>query len=201
MRTRFLSVLAVLLVGSAALATPLIVEPDDFLPGTDISTIVPGVQLSTVASDHGAPEVLAVAPLVADWASTGDLVFGHAGAFPEHWVTATEPGYRYGALRVDLDLGYDVHEVRFDLHGNDSADIGLLEAFAGDGTLLGSYETGLLDADSFETATISTAAPIAYLVAGGKEQATITLDRLVLVPEPASALLLTAALLLAGRRR
>lgn len=201
MLSRMLSFIAAgTLLAASTQAAPLIIEPDDYLPGTDISAIVPGVLLSTVASDHGAPQVLSTAPLVADWASTGDLVFGHGGSFPEHWVTDTVPGYRFGALRADLNLSFAVTEIQFDLNGNDSGDVGLLEAFAGDGTLLGTYETAQLDADSFETATISSATPIAYLIAGGKGTNTITLDRLVLIPEPASAAMLAAGLLLLRRR-
>ena len=196
MYARLLAFLIVSVTWTAASAAPLIIEPDDFAPGTDISNVVPGVTLSTVSSDLGDSAVFAVEPREADWASTGRLVFGHNGSFPEHWVTDTISPFRYGALRVDIDVDFDVVEVQFDLNGNDSDDIGILEAFAEDGTLLGTFETGLLDADVFETATISSATPIRYLVAGGKQADTITLDRLVLIPEPASlALFLFGGLL------
>ncbi|MBW7905506.1 MAG: hypothetical protein LC135_03340 [Phycisphaerae bacterium] len=184
----------------AALGSPTaraqVIEPDDFTPGADISQAFPGVTLSTVSSDHGDPRVFAIEPQEADWASTGVLVFGHFGDYPEHWVTDTFTPFRYGALRVDLDTPTTFFSI--DVIGNDLSDAGIMWAFDAGGNLLGEFETGPLTADQVFTLVAEGVGPISSVVVGGKELDTVALDHIV-IPEPGAGVLLL--FVLRGLRR
>jgi hypothetical protein len=198
-RNRFLLGAAPIILAAAgaalgvatAAATAQVIEPDDFAPGDDISHAFPGVTLSTVSSDHGDPRVFAIEPQEADWASTGVLVFGHFGDYPEHWVTDTFTPFRYGALRVDLDTPTTYFSI--DVIGNDLSDAGIMWAFDAGGNLLGEFETGPLTADQVFTLVAEGVGPIRSVVVGGKELDTVALDHIV-IPEPGAGVLLLLAL-------
>jgi len=186
---RIIGLVLVYLTGGAALAQ--VIEPDDFAPGTDISTAVPGVVLSTVESDLGDPRVFAIVPREEDWVSTGLLAFGHAPEYEEHWVTDTVTPFRYGALRIDLDAPTSYFSI--DVIANDLSDVGILWAYDGQGNLLAELETGPMTADQVVTLQVSGAGPIRSVVVGGKLADTVSLDRIV-IPEPAAALVLIGGL-------
>lgn len=188
-----------LAMGASGVASSQVFDPDMFPAGTDISTAFSGVTLSTVDSDLGDPRVFAQTPKFAKWASTGALVFGHAGEFPEHWVTDTEPGFKYGALRIDLDSPTDFISV--DVIGNDlGSDIGVLTALDISGSVLAQVETGVLTSGDVFTLQVSGQGAISSVIVGGKLADTVALDRIV-IPEPAAAVLLAIGSLVSARRR
>jgi hypothetical protein len=178
-----------LLATASAASADLIIEPDDFPAGTDISQAFPGVTLSTVNSDLGDPTVFSLVPTMPYWASTGERVFGHAGDYPVHWVMDTVPPFRYGALRADFNPPTPF--VMLDFIGNDLSDYGQLTAYDAQGTLLASLQTGLLAAGDVETLTVANVGDISYIVAGGLLTNTVCLDHMV-IPEPATILLMAA---------
>lgn len=86
-RTIAPTLVALLLFGSAAGATPVIIDPDDFAEGTDLSTVSPGVTLRTTggeavyASSTDAdenPELLTTGPL-------GERVFSRSPTENTEW--------------------------------------------------------------------------------------------------------------------
>jgi hypothetical protein len=176
-----------------------VIEPDDYPAGTDISTVFPGVTLSTVNSDLGDPRVFALEPDEPNWASTGELVFGHSGDYAVHWVMDTIPTFRYGALRADFSpaaLSFSV-----DIIGNDSLDYGQLDAYDAAGNLLVSLQTGALSAGDVETLNVSDVGDISYVIAGGLLADTVCLDNMRFVPEPETALLGVLGIIVLRRRR
>jgi hypothetical protein len=177
-----------MLLVSAPVASAAVVEPDDYPAGTDISSLLAGVTLSTVNSDLGDPRVFALAPALPYWASTGELVFGHAGDYPVHWVMDTVSPFRYGALRADFSP--PAVFLTLDFIGNDPVDYGQLDAYDAAGTLLMSLETGPLSAGTVETLGIDGVGDISYIVAGGRLADTVCLDHMTYyIPEPGAALL------------
>jgi hypothetical protein len=185
----------------AALAGTITVEPDDFPPGADLGSAVPGVVLSTVNTATGNADVTALAPSQANWAATGALVFGHAAPYQAHWVVDTEPVFSYGALRADfLPLAT---MVSLDFVGNDSSDYGILRAYDAAGMLVEQVETGLLQSGMIETLGVEHPAGIAYVIAGGREADTVCLDHLSFmpIPEPAGFFLMAGVTLALSRRR
>jgi hypothetical protein len=193
------TILLLLVTASMAFAeVEVVVEPDDYPAGTEISHLFPGVTLSTVNSDLGDPSVFALVPPKPYWASTGELVFGHAGNYPAHWVMDTVSPFRYGALRADFLP--PVQSVTLDFIGNDASDYGQLTAYDAGGTLLASLQTGLLTSGEVEALTVANLGDISYIIAGGLLADTVCLDHMI-IPEPAAALLLLGAAALVGRRR
>jgi hypothetical protein len=181
------------------LAWAVVVEPDAYPAGTDISNAFPGVTLSTVDSDLGDPRVFALQPPEPYWASTGELVFGHAGDYGVHWVMDTIPGFRYGALRADFSPAAVSFSV--DIIGNDASDYGQLNAYDATGNLLLSLQTEDLSAGAVETLSASGVGDISYVIAGGLLTDTVCLDNIVFIPEPGTALLGALALVGLSRRR
>lgn len=176
-------------------------EPDNWAPETDLSYALPGVALSTVASDHGDPRVFSRTPDEPYWASTGMLVFGHTGQYDEHWTLSSPPGFRHGALRVDFDP--PVSFVSLDFIGNDASDAGQLSIYDTSGGLLAMLDTQPLAAGDVETLQFECCLEIGFIVAGGLGQDTVCLDRLQFapIPEPTAAWTLLLVLATCRMRR
>jgi hypothetical protein len=201
---RLRSIFAALACGSAmalAQAAPVVVDPDAFAPGTNISNAFAGVSLSAVGGGFGAgPAVFAIdsasQPNEPFTASTGRLVFGtNSQTFPHLFREPT-----FLALRVDFATATDA--VWIDFISNDGADTGFLQAFDAADNLLGTYTTASLGLNQFETMSLSFgSASIAYILASGLDGASSGgLDHLrynaaSTVPEPTALLLVGTALL------
>ncbi len=199
MNRNSLGTILLLLVTASMASAEVVVEPDDYPAGTEISHLFPGVTLSTVNSDLGDPSVFALVPPKPYWASTGEQVFGHAGDYPAHWVMDTVSPFRYGALRADFLP--PAPSVTLDFIGNDASDYGQLTAYDAGGTLLASLQTGLLTSGEVETLTVANVGDISYIIAGGLLTDTVCLDHMTFIPEPGAALLMLGAAALVGRRR
>jgi hypothetical protein len=196
-KSHLLSGLMVVTIASAAFAD-LVIEPDDYPAGMDLSHVFPGVTLSTVNSDPGNPAVFSLVPTMPYYASTGARVFGHAGDYPVHWVMETVSPFRYGALRADFSVPTPF--VTLDFIGNDPSDYGQLTAYDAQGALLASVQTAQLTAGAVETLTVADIGEISYVVAGGLLTSTVCLDHMV-IPEPTSLVLVVAVGICVARRR
>jgi len=179
--------------GSSVRAAVIMVEPDAFPAGTNISNAYPGVTLSSIGSD---PRVFSFTPTLAP-ASTGARVFGHFTPFEEQWGD----GANYD-LRADLATATD--SVAVDIIGNDSSDQGTLRAFNAANVQVGSQTSGIVGLGVIQTLTITRPSPdIAYIIASGTTLETVNLDNLRFsIPEPSSlALAGMGGLVIAWRRR
>jgi hypothetical protein len=200
--TTFFVVLALLWYGTGTAEGLIVVDPDAFTDGTDVSNAFPGVTLSALGNyDNADSKVYARADSLA---STGDNVFGTNWWGDPEWGfdTSFQPHLR-------VDFSQLVMSVSIDAIGNNSQDYGRLEAYDSTDVLLDDYETSLLTVGDVESMTVSTASPsISYILAAGKDPGvephhTILLDNLsYVVPEPATiALLGLGSLALLRRRR
>lgn len=183
-------VVGILIVGSAQASITVVVDPDAYPAGTDISNAFAGVSLSAVGSGWGGvtgPEVYAIdsasQPLEPFTASTGRLVFGHSGDFPHLWMDS-------GTIQLRADFAAGATDVQLDFIGNDDSDFGQLLAYDTGGTLVDSASTGQLTLNSVETLTVS--GDIAYVVAGGIDTvSSLGLDNMQFkyIPAPGALLL------------
>ena len=175
--------LALTLFTSMANAILIIVDPDDFVDGTDISNAFSGITLSAIDGGSNVIATTSVYSQTSLLASTGTQVFGHDGIFVETWANGL-----VGDLRIDFMQATDF--VSLDIIANNGSDPGFLEAYDSTGTLLGSFTTlGNLGPGTSETASISSSSVnISYVIASGLFGNDVALDHLtynsVTAPEP-----------------
>jgi hypothetical protein len=193
---RVSAVLLVLVLGvggRVASAQFIVVEPDAFPAGTDISHAYPGVTLS--AATGADPRVFSFTPTLAS-ASTLSRVFGHLAPFEEQWGD--------GAINdLRADLAVPGISVQVDIIANDSIDVGTLKAFNSSNVLLDSKTSPSIALGRVATLTITRpSADIAYIIATGTDLETVNLDNLRFnVPEPTAAALAALILPATLRRR
>jgi hypothetical protein len=166
-----------------ASAALIVVDPDAFAGGTNISNSFTNVTLS--GPGQGDPNVYS---LVSGLASTGTRIFG-SGSNGIEWGDGFNAGMR-------ADFAGGTNFVSIDIIGNDGFDVGQLQAFNAANILIGSYTTSGLGSGQVETASVSVAG-IAYVIATGSANLSesVSLDNLayddgasVAVPIPAAAL-------------
>ena len=180
----------------AAHATAIVVDPDSFVLGTQLTTAFPSVILSV----EGKPEsvVRAVDGFSVfngrNIATTGTLVFGQDPVtfdVPQGWDENN------GLLRITFLAPTDY--VQIDLIFDDD-DIGFVRGYSGDGTLLTDITTPSLR-DTYTTLVVARlTADVAFVIAGGQGGEAIFLDnllfRLSAVDEPPALFLFATMLLL-----
>ena len=180
---------------SANAAMSVIVDPDAYADGTDISNAFAGVTLSAVGPGWDSPTgaVFAVDPTVPYLAeptfnaSTGSLVFGSDdGSFPTVFMDS-------GTLQLRADFAGGATDVQLDFIGNNGSDFGQLLAYDAGGTLVDSAYTGQLTLNSVETLTVS--GDIAYVVGGGIDSvSSLGMDNLQFNPIPAPGAILLGSI-------
>lgn len=181
-------------VASADLA--VVVDPDAFAAGTDISNAFAGVSLSAVGPGWDgttSSNVLSIDPTNNFKASTGDLVFGHDGSLPPYWREE-------GLLQLRADFAVISTDVQIDFISDDSRDYGRLLAYDAGGTLVDSADTLQMTAPD-QVKTLMVSGDIAYVIAGGIDgQSAVGLDNLQFnpVPVPGAVLLGILGLGVAG---
>ncbi len=142
-----------------------VVEPDNYASGTTLTSIVPGITLTSVGSTS------AVTSQTASYHSTGTRVFS-----PGTSLTWSD------TLNLKAAFSAPVSSVSIDLVADDTNDPGFLKAYNSAGVLLQDLETTAptYPTPGFLTMTITRpAADIAYVVAGGQAGQVIYLDHLV----------------------
>lgn len=197
-----------LLVGAAAQATAqVVIEPDNYPEGTELTSVVPGVRLGTAGADNqifdvgsdGEPDfpITAVTPGPFSTAPTGDKVFAHVGI-----------DFFSNARRFRADFGGVTDSVQILFAGDSTITeyTGRLEAYDVNDMLIGSYETLPLLRGETELMSVD-ATGIAWMVAWTSSGEFGILDafgagEIRPVPEPTWAAGATAiAMLLCLRRR
>lgn len=158
----------------------VIVDPDAFASGTDISTAYPGVTLSASGSNVSTASVFSNALGVA---STGTQAFFHDGSQQSEW---SDTFFLFRA-----DFAQLVTSVSIDIISNNGRDPGFLRAFNSSNVQVGIFNTiGTLGAGTVETASITRVQnDIAYIEAAGLTGQTVHLDNLTFVstvPEPST---------------
>ncbi|QDU39330.1 PEP-CTERM motif protein [Maioricimonas rarisocia] len=198
-----LTTVALLLAAPQLEAGLVIVEPDDFAAGTNISNAFAGVTLSAVGTQTGGVDVFSVA---GPHASTGSFVFGHDPTVldPFDWTRL----FDYAQLKATFYKPTDF--VSIDIVGLNSTSSffsGRLQAFNSSGTSLEiASANALLFAGDVKTIAIHRPQQdIAYVLASGDTDFN-SLDNLQFsaVPEPSSLALLgigCAAIAVRRRRR
>lgn len=165
----------------------LVLDPDDYPDGTVLNHVIPEVSLLTAGRDNlphpPRPFDVTVHETTFPWQPpTGDSIFAHMGV--PFWNTDR---------RLRMDFNGLVYDLSIDFQGGDNlvAQQGVLEVYALDGTLTGTYLTQPLFGGQVETMTITHLVPdiawaIAYTTTGSPFG---RLDHLVFtapvpVPEP-----------------
>jgi hypothetical protein len=183
---------------------PIVVDPDSYAAGTDISNGFAGVSLSL----YDPPGASGLPPV-------GSSIFSRETSIPVAGNRTFSFRTNDGDLRpifvlflegLRADFSTAVGFVSIDFITDDSFDPGTLQAFDLNGNLLEeAFTPGAVPFGGVETATISRSQnDIAYILAGGSGTQGVYLDNLQFevlavsppstVPEPASMLLWTIAL-------
>ena len=214
----FCAMLSVILMSTSVANALVTLEPDDFAAGTDISNAFWGVTLSSRGSGWNMPSsdkpigrIIAVDPPSLGGSngftpSTGNRAFGtDDGDYPHLFA-----GKDTLLFRADFTSALAT-VVKLDFIGNDvfgNGDIGELAAYDAGGNLLTSAMSSLLQADEWETVTVSWVTGIAYIEAygnTGNTMDTIGIDRMQweAIPAPGAILLGSLGVGLVGwlRRR
>ncbi|MGI4790235.1 MAG: hypothetical protein ACRYFS_15465 [Janthinobacterium lividum] len=200
-----------LLVAPTAQAQHQVVEPDNYANGTDISTAVPGITLTTV--ETGFTDAIVTSPLVTSslaypgGASTGTQVFGNnSGQTGYYFPNPTPAYYPTPAVVFRADFTGTTDSVSLDFINNSfgfGTDVGRLEAFDASGHLISDLTTGnLVNEGDFQTLTATSSFhDISYILAAGDDNTAVNLDRLVVgsvpVPVPEASTTVSFGLLLA----
>ena len=152
-----------LLALGAIQANELLIEPDKFPNGTNLSDAFPGVTLSNLGSGN-------VLSTTSGLASTGGRVFSVNGS-----VDWTSP---YSMLQANF--AFPVSQVSIDVIGDDGSDPGVLQAFNSAGVMLEQFVTPAAGPVGVpRTMTIARAqADIAFIRASGLNGDTANLDNL-----------------------
>lgn len=176
-------------------AAIVVVEPDAYADGVDISNAFAGVTLSASGTSPINTTVIAHATL----ASTPPNAFAYMGSsgIADAWYPFPGDGRPHAYLRADFV--YPTDWVAIDVISNDSSpnDFGALQAFDAGGSLLATASSVGLLSGQFQTISIARpSADIAYVLASGYYAVpgnpmtadNVNLDRLQfnLVPEPAT---------------
>jgi len=191
-----------LVLSTPARSELITVEPDNYAPGTVLNHVVPQVSLITVGNNNlphpPAPFAITAQTDIFPFAPpTGTMVFSHVGV-----------PFFYTDRRLRMDFAGVTANVSIDFRAQVNADRGQLDVFGLDGSLLGSYLTGPLNAGGIETLSITRpAADIAWAVAytaigsgsfGRLDH--LVFDAPVPVPEPGSIAFIAIGLtMLMGR--
>jgi len=191
---KFLTLIGLLLNAALVKATLISVDPDDFVHGTDLGVVFPGVALSVVGIDVDSgyidPEVFSISTISA---TTGVNLFGNKfgpDLYTQGWSQVAH------ALRVDFDVSTDF--ISIDMRGRNNS-TGVIYAYNDAGMEIATYFSNVLTSlATFEVATINRIdADISYLLIGGDQIDVVRLDNLKYnqVPEPPTIWLLVACLI------
>ncbi len=198
------TVLTLLSLTALGLAVPAVhaqtvVEPDNYADGTNISTAVSGITLSTINSG-GTNSVFSTLVSPGE-ASTGTQVFSDSKGHPYFYFSSPTDGFLFRA-----DFASPTNFVSLDFINNDVAidtDFGRLEAFDASGNLVSDLTTGVLQKPGdFQTLTATSGSNnISYILAGGDylTKDDVNLDHLVFgsAPVPEASTTVSLGLLLA----
>jgi hypothetical protein len=193
-RVIVLTLLPLVLVVSQAQASLLLIEPDLFPAGTDISDAFPGVTLWVISAFTGTVDrCISINPSEQQNpanASTGVLSFGHRLESP-HLFRLFDP-YTHNQSKV-LRAAFDVPavSVSVDFISNTSIDTGTLVALdivGSEAVVLDTYTTSFLGLNQVETATVhATGGNIRLIMASGSDKGVVIDNmRVETVPEPST---------------
>lgn len=156
------------MLGFTSSSTTVFAEPDNYVEGTILDTLIPGVTLS---NSVGGTSVQAVT--AGFGAPTGSKVFSPGPASPSGW----NGGSNELVATFDVETGF----VSIDVGSDDSSDIAFLRAFDANGNLLDEVISGAVSTGGSETISIDRSGTndIAYIVAAGLAGDVTPLDNLV----------------------
>jgi hypothetical protein len=197
--------LAILLSVAPASATTITIEPDDYAPSTELSTIQPGLLLRVYDSDSDSHDSTTITPIRATTdlhPSTGIRVFSRNGisSFSD-------------TRQLDMNFTALTDFVSIDFIGSSSIvdEVGILEIYDAGGTLLDTYTTAALGDNEVETMSFTRGTTDIKFARAYTAPNLLTLGRLdnlsynnlYTVPEPATLALvgLGIAIICGIRRR
>jgi hypothetical protein len=178
----------VLAAASPATADLIIVEPDDFAVGADLSNPAKGLHLSTALSDNSPVPLFVVRAAADNLASTGKLVFSHVGI----------PFFNdIRRLRMDFDTPASAITIDYIDSGFFGTEFAHLNVYGKGGVLLQSVTSGVHPAGVVEPLSITRPTndiqfAVAYsdgLTFGRFDFLRTEVGPTAVVPEPSTALL------------